>query len=429
MKPMLRNTLLCFIVAAIALFVWEKQRATPAGDGKPAERTQPATQPAAEPKSAAAPVSQPPSQPIAAPDKPAEGKVVWFAGRLDKALAEAKSSNRLVFADFNAIWCSFCMKMKREVFATDEAATALEPVICVSIDYDKQRDTADRYLVGKELPVMIWFNPDGTVRERIDGSQEKARFLADTERIKADIGTINHERRKVEAHPEDLDERYELYRRLLAVGNRDEAAAQRAEIEKADPQGNSRPMHHLKYDGLMEAIHAHWEEAKELDQKQIEGLRNFLEVESDPGIQWDGWMSMANTYQYYGAQAQSRGESVEAKKQRSIQRDYLRRAWRGIPQDDDTLHEYVTHYAGDFWDLRDELSADDKALLLEMTTLAAHRFDADALTQDLYARALFLQGKPDLAQSACERAIELAKKSGLDPQNFEQTLALIRAGK
>jgi len=389
----------------------------------------PVQSPAAETPPSPAPEPAPEPAPAPAPNKPAQSKVAWFAGGLDKALAEAKSSNRLVFADFNAGWCTFCMKMNREVFASDEAETALESVLCVSIDYDKQRDTADRYLVGKELPVMIWFNPDGSVRERIDGAQEKAAFLADTERIKADIGTINHVRRKVDAHPEDLDERYELYKRLLAVDDRAGAAAQRTEIEKADPQGESRPMHHFKYDALMEAIHAHWAETKELDQKQIEGLRNFLEVESDPGILWDGWMSLANTYLYYGEQAQARGESAQAKQQRSIQRDYLGRAWRGIPQDDDTLHAHITRYAAYYWDLRDELSADDKALFLEMTELAAHRFDADALVQDLYARALFLQGKNDLAQAACERAIDLAQKSGLDPQNFEQTLALIRGGK
>jgi len=276
---------------------------------------------------------------------------------------------------------------------------------------------------------VIWFNSDGTVRERIELFQDKPTFLANAARIKADIGTINDLRRKVDANPADLDQRYDLHRRLKLVGDASGAAAQRAAIEKADPQGNTRPMHHFKYDALMEAIRAHWAETKELDHKQIEGLRNFLEVEADPQILWDGWMSLANTYQYYGEQAEARSASAEAKKNRSIQREYLARAWRGIPQDDDTLHAHVTAYAALFWDLRDELSADDKVLLLSMTEIAAQRFDADALAQDLHARALYLSGKNDAAQVACERAIELAKKTGLDPQNFEKTLAVIRGGK
>jgi len=351
--------------------------------------------------------------------------VPWFSGGLEAALVEAKKTNKLVFADFNAAWCTWCMKMNREVFSTDEAASALENVLCVSIDYDKHREIADRYLVGRELPVVLWFNSDGTVRERIEAFQSAPVFLASVARIKNDLGTINEQRRKADANPADLDGRYELYRRLKAVGDATGAAAQRAAIEKADPQGASRAMHHFKYDGLTTAIETYWAQTKTLDPKQIAGLRDFVEGESDPEIMWDGWMRLANTYKYWGEQAQARGESPEAKKQRSAQRECLARAWRGIPQDDDTLHAHVTGYAALFWDLKDELSADDKALLLSMTEMVARRFEVDALVQDLYARALFLSGKRDAAQAACEHAIEIAKSRGEDPTNYQKTLEAI----
>lgn len=368
-----------------------------------------------------------PAQRPAAPAK-TEVKVKWFAGSLDKALAEAKSSNKLVFADFGASWCTWCMKMNREVFSTDEVAGALEPVICVSIDYDKQRETADRYLVGKDLPVVIWFNPDGTVRERIEFFQSKDVFLSNTARIKADIGTINDLRRKVDAAPADLDQRYELYKRLKAVGDAPGAAAQRAEIEKTDPQGASRAMHHFRYEAIKDAINAYWQQSKSLDPQQIQGLWNFMEVESDPELMWDGWMSLANTYKWWGEQAQARGEAAEAKKQRVVWRQCLGRAWRGIPQDDDTLRGHVTGYASVFWDLREELTAEDKALLLSMTEMVARRLDTEPLVAHCYAQALFLSGKSDAALAACERAIELAKATGQDPQNYQKTLALIGGG-
>ncbi len=400
----------------------------------PAPTRSPAQAPAANPQSQPAP-QQPPQPapapgPGPAPTKPAQSKVPWFSGGLEKALAEAKATNKIVFADFGASWCTWCMKMNREVFSTDEVQVALENVICVSVDYDKQRETADRYLVGKDLPVVIWFNSDGTVRERIELFQDKATFLANTARIKNDIGTINDLRRKVDSNPADLEQRYDLHRRLKAAGDAAGAAAQRAAIEKADPQGNSRPMHHFKYDALMEAIRAHWAETKALDPKQIDGLRNFLEGESDPEIMWDGWMSLSNTYLYYSQQAHARADEAEARKNRGIQRDCLARAWRGIPQDDDTLHAHVTGYAASFWDLREELSADDKALMLAMTEMVARReaFLNDALVQDQYARALFLAGRKDAAEAASEHALEIAKATGQDPQNYEKTLELIRGG-
>jgi hypothetical protein len=320
------------------------------------------------------------------------------------------------------------MKMNREVFANEETVAALASVICVSIDYDKQRETADRYLVGKELPVVIWFNPDGTVRERIELFQSRPVFLANTARIKADIGTLNDLRRKVEANPADLDQRYELHRRLKAVGDATGAAAQRAAIEKADPQGESRAMHHFKYEGLKAGIEANWAQTRALDPKLIEGLRNFMEIENDPEIMWDGWMSLANTYSWWGDQAKLRGEAPEAKRNRGLQRECLARAWRGIPQDDDTLRQHVTGYTSSFWDLRDELSADDKALLLTMNEMVARRLESEALVQHSLAQALYLSGKSDAAQAACEHAIELAKATGQDPQNYQKTLELIRGG-
>jgi len=362
-----------------------------------------------------------------APPKP-QNKVAWFAGDLGKALAEAKASNKLVFADFTASWCTWCMKMNREVFSTDEVATALEPVVCVSIDYDKQRDTADRYLVGKQLPVVIWFNPDGTVRERIEAFQGKDAFLANASRIKADLGTINELRRKVEANPADLDQRFELLRRLKAVGDAAGAAAQRAAIEKADPQGNSRPMRNFRYEALKDGINATWQQSKMLDPKQIQSLWNFMELESDPELMWDGWMSLANTYKWWADQAQSRGEAPEAKKQRVVWRQCLGRAWRGIPQDDATLRTHVTGYTSIFWDLREELSAEDKALLLTMNEMTSRRLDAEPAVAHCYAQALFLSGKSDAAQAACEHAIELSKGRGEDPQTYQKTLELIRGG-
>ena len=378
-------------------------------------------------------LQEPPKPAPAAPAKP-QSKVPWYAGTLEKALAEAKTSNKLVFADFTASWCSWCMKMNREVFATDEVAAALENVISVAIDYDKQRDTAERYLVGKagaqdSLPVVIWFNSDGTVRERIDFFQGKDLFLANTARIKADIGTINELRRKVETSPADLEQRFQLYKRLKAVGDAAGAAQQRAEIEKADPQGGSRAMHNFKYEALKAQIDAYWHQTKSLDPKMIQGLWNFMEVESDPELVWDGWMSLANTYKYWADMAQQRTDVADAKKNRSIQRDCLARAWRGIPQDDDTLRAHVNGYADYFWGLRDELSPDDKSLMLTMTEMVARRLENEYLVQHSYALALFVNGKADAAQAACERSIGLAKASGFDAQNLEKTLTLIRGGK
>ena len=60
----------------------------------------------------------------------------------DAARAEAKETNRPILLDFTGSdWCSFCIKLHKNVFDTDEFKSwAAQNVILVTVDFPKQRE-------------------------------------------------------------------------------------------------------------------------------------------------------------------------------------------------------------------------------------------------------------------------------------------------
>jgi thiol-disulfide isomerase/thioredoxin len=352
----------------------------------------------------------PPPVPAPVPSKIDRGRIAWIDQGLDAALVQAKTQNKLVMVDFRADWCAWCTKMTKESFSEDKVLAALENVLCVSVDTDKYKDIATRYRI-KDLPAILWFNSDGTVRERVNGYQDTKVFLANTARIKADIGTYNDARRKVAVNGKDLDARFELYRRLKEIGDQKGVDEQKAAIQALDPQGNSRGAHHIHYDQITSEIESYWAQNSALPMPKIGELQGFIEVESDPDLLYDGWMRLANTHEYLGNQALSKNEHGEAEQHRITRRQFVAKAYRSIPPDPALVHDWSTLYAGVFWDQRNELSNDDKQFMLTLTGKLVETNDGEAIAHDFYARALFLNGQQAAALEQVTKAIEL------DPSN------------
>jgi hypothetical protein len=369
------------------------------------------------------PVPAPAPAPAPAPQTTEQGKVRWTDKSAEIAFVDAKKESRLVMAFFGSELSYPCTRMMRETFSDDRVAAALEDVLCLKLDVDKDRGLAARHLV-KEAPVVLWFNPDGTVRERIDGFQVRDVFLAQISRIKVDIGTINELRTKVAAKGDDLETRYDLHKRLKAVGDAAGAAEQRAAIEKQDPQGKSRGMHYFKYEKITGDIEDYWAKNNNtLDMKRVADLQAFVEVETEPWIIWDGWMRLSNTHNWLGSLAAKDGKLDEAADHRVKRRDFLARAWRGIPEEHDLLHNWCYTYAGIFWDERAELTPSDKSFYLILTGRMIQLYDEEALAHDLRARALFLSGKRAEAVEECKRAIELEPTNDMYKNRLKEVSA------
>ena len=83
---------------------------------------------------------------------------------LDKALAQAKSENRPVMLDFSAAWCTYCVKMEKTTFRSQEVANAFGNTLFLQADVT-ETDEQDKALMKRfdvpAPPAMIFFSTSG----------------------------------------------------------------------------------------------------------------------------------------------------------------------------------------------------------------------------------------------------------------------------
>jgi len=351
------------------------------------------------------------------------GKIPWSTKDLEAVLKDAKSEGKFVMLLLGAESSPASVQFVKECSEDDRVGEALKDLLCVRVDLDQQAAYAEKYGV-KEIPEFVWFNPDGTIREHTRGYHGVDQFLGSVSRVKLDLGTMNELRAKVAAKPDDIDARFELYKRLKDVGDIAGSSEQKAAIIKLDPQGQSRASHHFAYERITSDIEQYWHQTGTLQMQKIGELKTFVEMETDTWIVWDGWMRLANTHAYLANQSATKGQFADAKEHRTTRRKYIALSARGVPQDPEICHYWNVTNGELFWNERDELSPEDKAFMLAMTTKFTDAFEKDALAWDLRGRAYFVNGQRPKAIDALEKAVEL------DParEEFKNRLKLFRGG-
>ena len=129
-----------------------------------------------------------------------ESKIHWH-DRFDEALAEAAATGKPILADFTGTdWCVWCIRLKEEVFETDEfLAWAEENVVLLELDYPRRaKQAADIKAQNKELserfkvesfPTVLFISPSGQEVGRtgyVQGGPEK--WLSVTDAILNPVG-------------------------------------------------------------------------------------------------------------------------------------------------------------------------------------------------------------------------------------------------
>ncbi len=128
----------------------------------------------------------------------AQGKSGWIDDQA-KALAQAKADKKMVLMDFTGSdWCSWCIKMDKEVFDTPEfKAYAKDHLVLLELDYPHQKALAPQTKEQNDklakqynvegFPTLIVLDADGKQVKMFDGYQEggaKA-FIAELDKLKS----------------------------------------------------------------------------------------------------------------------------------------------------------------------------------------------------------------------------------------------------
>ena len=122
----------------------------------------------------------------------------------EKALADAKASNKYVLLDFNGSdWCGPCIEMKKVAFSKPNFITyASKNLILVDVDYPQRKKLPDavakqnarlakQYDIERSgFPTVVLLDPNGKVLGRLEGysGETSADMIAWVEKAKKKSG-------------------------------------------------------------------------------------------------------------------------------------------------------------------------------------------------------------------------------------------------
>lgn len=346
------------------------------------------------------------SSPAAPPAAAAHGKVAWFGGTFEEALAKAKSENKVVYVDLWTTTCAWCKKLDRETYSDDSVVAAMQNLVCVNVDAESKNGLplARRYGAAM-FPTMVVLDPDGTYREKISGYLSPTMFKLELGRVLAKPSLVEL-RARVEGDRTDVGARWDLASRWMEAGNQQDADREIVEIKKLDPEGKSLAMHFIALRDVMQRVEVLWNQRKAADTPAL--IKEFLAHETYPEVQFRAWNVLGQIYGVLVGQATT---PAEAQRLNLEARNAQVTAWRTAP--DSEALAFGKQVLRELEANKDKLNDEDKAFALDVAGRVEKLGTKDPDALDLVAGAHFMNGKKDDAQRIERRALEL------DPKNAE----------
>lgn len=115
---------------------------------------------------------------VAAACLAAPSPIKW-GNSLDKGLATAKTSSKVVLADFATSWCGWCKKLDSDVYPNAKVTKIIDDhFVPVKLDGDKEKALDTKYKVTG-YPTIVILDGDGAVLKKIVGYMPVDAFLAE----------------------------------------------------------------------------------------------------------------------------------------------------------------------------------------------------------------------------------------------------------
>jgi thiol:disulfide interchange protein DsbD len=103
---------------------------------------------------------------------------IQWGNDLNQAMEEAKKSNKTIFIDFYADWCSYCGEMDEEAFTDPQVIGKLtQNYVLLKVDVDENPDLSSKYK-AYSLPTMVIVDSSGNEIKRIIGYQTPEQLLS-----------------------------------------------------------------------------------------------------------------------------------------------------------------------------------------------------------------------------------------------------------
>lgn len=96
--------------------------------------------------------------------------------RVERALAQAQASGKLLLLKFTAHWCGPCQRMSKTTYSDATVQDELKRFFVVEVDVDKDAETARSLQIGG-VPAFVVVGPGGSVLVKFQGFRTPLEFL------------------------------------------------------------------------------------------------------------------------------------------------------------------------------------------------------------------------------------------------------------
>jgi len=356
------------------------------------------------------------------------GRVEWFDGTFEQALAEATKQKKLVLLDFFTKTCPFCKQLDRETLNATAIVEEARTFVCLPIDAESQagKPIAERYGIPS-WPALVYLEPDGTLRDRFAGFRGPEQLVAEMRRVRAGLNTFGELEKRVAAHPKDIcarldlvarlrqlhderwsreiavaqeaidrgegfdpkspDERFEIAKRLRQCGDGRRYDEQIEAIRELDPEGVSAPLHLLELGDRIGFVRSRMRESQRLETRPVV---DYLAGEHHERVLFEGWFLL---------------RAIAREHYRKEAREFGAEAWKHCPPDQ--VASFGRELAADFVAAAGELDDAQRAFALEVATKASDAAPQSVDHLETLASCLVLVGRKADAIPVLERAQRL----------------------
>lgn len=360
------------------------------------------------------------------------GRIDWFDGTFEEALAAAARRKTIVFADFFTKTCPPCHVLDRETFSETSVKDEAKTFVCFVVDVDSEtgRKLAERYGIAS-WPSLVFLEPDGTLRDRLVGFRKAGELVREFHRVQSGLGTLGEIERRLAKNPANVvarldlvarlrsfpddrwavemervragiekgegfdpkspDERYAIARRLAACADKPGAEREIAAIRALDPDGKSAASRHLALDALLAR--------RDTD---ADAIRAFLEGETHPSVLFEGFAALRDGLERSAVAYDRQNIRPMAIGRRSEARAAAKEAWKHCPED--RAAEFGLRTAQEFAAVPSELDDAERAFAVEVAAQASSLVPSSVDHLEALATCLEIAGRKDDAVAVLRRA-------------------------
>lgn len=420
-------------------------------DGRPEPVAPPAAPPVAANARPAAPAANAPTVDLApAPTHVAaaasaaleHGKLDWFQGSFDALLAEAARTKKIIFVDFWTSWCGWCKRLDKDTFSDDAVVAEMKDILCYSVDAESEAGVpiAEKY-GAKSFPTLVFLEPDGAERDRIGGYLPPDQFIAETQRVRRNEGTLPSLSANVAKNPKDLfarldyarklaakkdaegvqtqltealamiergegfdtqsiDDQSKLLQRLGELGHQQGVQDRLKAIELLDPEGKSQVRRRIRIEEIANEMMQKSAQTQSFD---TQPLRDFMAGEQYPELAFLGWGTVFDFERRGADEARKREDAAGEKALKAASRTALAQAWRNRPPDNDG--RWGIFFASVYYEDSDDTTAEEKAFAIEMAEKALAAMPTSADHFDMLACSYFAADRRADALATLDRGL------------------------